>query len=125
MKQRHCIRVSVQPQKCYHQSYMYAVTRVRQRADRYVPCHTNGGLADELELLVWPATRQNLLQFGCCEEELEVHLSVCVVFLVLLDGNVHSATSMCMPLRVAGKTTYYMSKGLCVVTLVAKLLGIL
>lgn len=87
MQQRHCIRVcslrNVVIRIC-----LYAVTSVRQRADRYVPSHTNGGLADELELLVGPATSQHLLQFGCCEEELEVHFSVGVILLVLLDGNV-------------------------------------
>lgn len=46
---------------------------------------TNRGLANKLELLVWPTAGQHLLQFGRGEKQLEVHLGVSVVLLILLQ----------------------------------------
>ena len=46
-----------------------------------------GCLANKLELLMRPSTRQHFLQLGWSEEELKVDLCVSMVLLVLLDTN--------------------------------------
>lgn len=57
----------------------------RSYAGRQTADLAYGRLSNKLELLMCPSARQHFLQLGRSEEELEMHLCVRVVLLVLLS----------------------------------------